>query len=66
MKNETMNNGQDDGAACAGGARCSGGIDRRDFLKLAGAGSLAQLAARMPLLGAPGNPADDDLAAAYK
>ncbi|MEI7898749.1 MAG: GH116 family glycosyl hydrolase [bacterium] len=43
---------------CSKSCTCRGGIDRRDFLRLAGAGSLALLAAKLPVTAGPFEAAD--------
>lgn len=49
---------QEQEAKCSGPCNCSGGMVRRDFLKMAGAGSMAVLAAQLPAMAGPFEGAD--------
>jgi uncharacterized protein (DUF608 family) len=40
-------------ARCSSGCNCRSGVDRRQFVRLTGAGTLALLATRMPLMAGP-------------
>ncbi len=56
-----MNPKMDAGKKCGSGCECnSSGFVRRDFLKLAGLGSLAMFASRMPVMAGPFSRADFD------
>lgn len=46
---------QNGGSACSEGCSCGSRVNRRDFLKLAGGGSLALLASRIPVMAGPFN-----------
>ncbi len=48
-----MNTNQSEKTGCSRSCNCNGGVDRRDFLKLAGAGSLGLLASRLPAMAGP-------------
>ncbi|MDD4870975.1 MAG: GH116 family glycosyl hydrolase [Kiritimatiellae bacterium] len=55
-----MNKNQKQGNGCSSKCSCHGEIARRDFLKIAGAGSVALLASQLPVMAGPFPRADFD------
>ena len=53
-----MSNKQEHGNGCSSKCHCSGGMDRRNFLKLTGAGCAALLTSQMPVMAGLFNPSD--------
>lgn len=60
-----MRNGPKRGEARPGKCACERGMSRRNFLAIAGGGSVALLASRMPAMAGADTPAHDDLVDAY-